>query len=467
QRQATKDAGRIAGLNVLRIVNEPTAAALAYGLDKKKDETIVVYDFGGGTFDAAVVKVEDGEFTVLNHAGDNFLGGKRVDWALVEDVLIPKAQREYGLTSLSRNNRRAAGAVSKLKIAAEEAKIELSRQDVCDIDLDLEIEDGPRVAFEAILTRADVERAAAPLIERSIMLSRKALSERGLGAGDIERVILVGGMTQAPLLRQMLADPTDGLGIELDHSLDPVTVVARGAAIFAGTQQIPKSARAQPKPVEGQVELGLTYASAGPDLDPAVGGSATRDGTSDWSGYTIEFDRPHSDSQPPWNSGTVPLNADGTFGIRLRAVEGATSVFTVVLRDPHGSPVPVDQPQLSYRQVAVIGGAPTLSHSIGVGLSNNTVETLLPKDRELPSRKRVVLNTTMTVNKDSDSGLIRVPILSGEESKADRNTPIGMLELTSNEVKRSVPVDSEIEVSIKIDTSFQVRADAYIPLLDE
>lgn len=464
QCDATRRAAELAGLRFAPLLQEPTAAAWAYSVHETPAKAFwLVYDFGGGTFDAAVLKVRDGEFTVVNHAGDNSLGGKLADWAVVENLLIPQAQSEYGLTSLTVGNRRSAGNIAKLKGAAENAKIELSQRDAVDVLVDLTGDDGSLIDFHLEITRADVERLTRPLIERSIRLCRNALTERGTKPSDIDRVLLVGGMSQSPLVREMLADSAAGLGIPLDYSLDPVTVVARGAAIFAGTQRIPKSAKAAAAPVQGQVALDLQYAAVGQDLDPLVGGRASAEGRSEWSGYTIEIAR----GDREWTSGKVPLRADGAFSTRLLAEANTRSTYTITLRDPQGASVATDTPSLSYRNADLIGTAPTLSHSIGVGYADNSMGWLLTKGTELKSSKRIVVHTAVEVKRNAGTGLIRVPIVSGERPRADRNTVIGQLELRPDQVSRDVPAGVEVEVFVEIDTSFRARADAYVPFLDE
>ena len=466
QCDATRRAAELAGLRHAPLLQEPTAAAWAYSVHGAPAKAFwLVYDFGGGTFDAAIVKIEDGEFTVVNHAGDNYLGGKQADWALVEEILIPAAKRKFGLTSMDRNNARSRGNIAKLKAAAEDAKIELSQVDAVDIVVEIKDDSGEEVDLNCELTRADVERVTRPLFERSIELCREALANCGTKPSDIERVLLVGGMSQVPLLRRMLADPTEGLGIPLDHSLDPVTVVARGAAIFAGTQRIPKSAKLKQPPTPGQVTLELQYAAVGQDADPLVGGRALNEVVEDWTGYTVEF--LDTAFNRPWSSGKIALRADGRFSTRLFAPENTRNTFTITLRDPQGAPVDTDTPGLTYRRADLVGAAPTLSHSIRVGYSDNTTGLLLAKGTELPARKRMDTYTTVAVNKNAGTGLIRVPLVSGERPRVDRNTVIGQLELHPAEVRRDVPIGSEIEVTVSVDTSFQARADAYVPILDE
>ncbi|MGW0890731.1 Hsp70 family protein [Saccharopolyspora sp. NPDC002578] len=462
QNDATRRAAELAGLGFAPLIQEPTAAAWAYSAGEAPQRAFwLVYDLGGGTFDAAVIKVDDGEFVVVNHAGDNFLGGKLIDWALVDEVLIP-AVRESGLTGLTRDDPRSAGNVAKLKAAAESAKIQLSNTDSVDVVVELKDDQGADLEFACELTRAQVERVARPLYVRSIALCRRALDEKGLGPGDVERVLLVGGATLAPSLRELLADPVEGLGIRLDHSQDPVTVVARGAAIFAGTQRLP-AAKDRPVP-PGQVALDFEYEPVGPDTEPLVGGQARAERPQEWAGSTIEF--VDAAARPAWRSGQIALTAEGAFTTRLRAAEQTTTTFAVEFRDPQGTLVDTDPAEIGYRH-GTVGRPPVLSHSVGVGLSDNDVAWLLQKGTELPASRRVVLRTAVDVRRHSDAGLIRVPLVEGERERADLDTLIGGLDIRPDEVRRDVPAGSEIEVSLRIDRSFSPRADAYVPVLDE
>jgi molecular chaperone DnaK len=464
QCDATRRAAHLAGLEYAPLIQEPTAAAWAYaGVAGEHRAFWLVYDFGGGTFDAAVINVRDGEFGVVNHAGDNFLGGKLVDWALVEELLAPAVMKEHGLVDLSRANRRWAGNIAKLKHAAESAKIALSAGEVTEVRAELTDADGRPFEFCHEVRRDDLERFTDPLYTRSVNLCRRALAENGLGPGDIERVLLVGGATLSPALRERLADPREGLGIALDHSLDAITVVARGAAIFAGTQRRPRRASGQRR--GGIVDLALEHRAAGADDEPLVGGRALGSApAADWAGCTVEF--VNEAARPPWRSGRVELAADGTFVTRLRAAHRATNTYRIDLRDPRGTELSCEPRDLTYRHAPLVGGAAVLTHSVGVGLAGKEVRWLLEKGTELPARHRVTLHTTVEVRKGSGAGLIRVPLVEGERPRADRNTLIGRLDVRPTEVRRDVPVGSEIEIALEIDASRTVRAEAYVPVLD-
>ena len=231
QRQATKDAGKIAGLDVKRIINEPTAAALAYGLDKKKDETIAVYDFGGGTFDISILEVGEGVIEVKSTNGDTHLGGDNIDQRIV-GWLADEFRKDYGLDLRSKGNEMA---MQRLRDAAERAKIELSTTMQTEINLPFITADasGPKHLVKT-LTRAKLEDMVRDLIDKSIKPCEQALKDAGIDASKIDEVVLVGGQTRMPMIQQKVKD---FFGREPHRGVNPDEVVAIGAAIQGGVLQ--------------------------------------------------------------------------------------------------------------------------------------------------------------------------------------------------------------------------------------
>jgi molecular chaperone DnaK len=229
QRQATKDAGKIAGLEVMRIINEPTAAALAYGLDKRKAGMIAVYDLGGGTFDVSILEIGDGVFEVKSTNGDTFLGGEDFDMRLVE-YLSAEFKKEQGI-----DLKKDKLALQRLKEAAEKAKIELSSATQTEINLPYITADATGPKHLAIkLTRAKFESLVDDLVQKTVEPCRKALKDAGLSAGEIDEVVLVGGMTRMPKVQEVVKQ---FFGKEPHKGVNPDEVVAIGAAIQAGVLQ--------------------------------------------------------------------------------------------------------------------------------------------------------------------------------------------------------------------------------------
>ncbi|HET9459879.1 MAG TPA: molecular chaperone DnaK [Sphingomicrobium sp.] len=233
QRQATKDAGQIAGLEVLRIINEPTAAALAYGLEKQDGKTIAVYDLGGGTFDISILEIGDGVFEVKSTNGDTFLGGEDFD-AKIVNYLADRFKEKEGI-----DLRTDRLALQRLKEAAEKAKIELSSASTTEINqpfITARMEGGTTTPLHLVetLTRADLEKLCADLIDRTIEPCKKALKDAGISAKDVADVVLVGGMTRMPRVREVVKE---FFGKEPHTGVNPDEVVAMGAAIQAGVLQ--------------------------------------------------------------------------------------------------------------------------------------------------------------------------------------------------------------------------------------
>ncbi|MCE5167751.1 molecular chaperone DnaK [Paenibacillus profundus] len=226
QRQATKDAGKVAGLDVLRIVNEPTAAALAYGADKEGDHTILVYDLGGGTFDVSILELGDGFFEVKATSGDNKLGGDDFDQVII-DYLAAEFNKEHGI-----DLRKDKAAVQRLKDAAEKAKKELSGVLTTTISLPfITVVDGVPQHLEVNMTRAKFEELSAQLVERTLGPTRQAMQDAGMTPADIDKIVLVGGSTRIPAVQEAIKKLT---GKDPHKGVNPDEVVALGAAVQAG-----------------------------------------------------------------------------------------------------------------------------------------------------------------------------------------------------------------------------------------
>ncbi|EXG82533.1 Hsp70 family protein [Cryptosporangium arvum] len=464
--EATRRAAALAGLRTTPLLQEPTAAAYAYGFQSGEDARWLVYDLGGGTFDAAVVQLRDGEFTVLTHRGDPFLGGKLVDWRIVETLLVPAVAAEFGLDDLSRGNPRWTAVLSRLKLAAEAAKIRLSRAPSVDVLLELDLGEPGRHEFEFEVHRADVERLTEPYLIRSVNLCRQALADSRLAPDDLARVLLVGGPTLSPYLREWLADADHGLGVRLDHSQDPITAVARGAAIFAGTQRRPGPAPVPDVP-GARLRMAVEYAPIGPDTEPLIAGRllpAGEDRTPDLVGHRVELIS--DDPGAVWRSGQYPVGPDGFFAVPAWAERGRRNTYRITVTDPAGTPIDVPHDPITYT-VGIVETSPLLTNSIGVGLEGNTRQWLVRRGTPLPAYGRVTLRTAVDVGRGGHGGVLRIPFLEGEHARADRNRQIGRLEVVAAQVSRDLPEGSEVQVRLEIDASRLITARAYVPILDE
>ena len=465
QNQATGKAAQLAGFLQSPLLQEPAAAALTYGFQSKDDKVFwLVYDFGGGTFDAALVQLRDGQIDVVNHGGDNQLGGKLIDWAIVDQILAPAVAKQFTLPDFQRGNPRWLAAFAKLKLNAEAAKIGLSREEATDIYVDPLCKDdqGQEIVFEFELKRRDVEKLIDPFAERSINICRKVLHEANLKPGAIEKLILVGGPTMTPYLRDRLSDKKAGLGIPMDFSVDPLTIVARGAAIFAGTQMLKRDLA--PRPIAGgTMSVELVYEPITTDPEPPISGKVQTPGGQSPAGYTLEFI--NANAKPAWRSGRISVPTNGAFLATLWMQEGAQNTFQIELRDAAGTKKDCEPSSFAISWGNKFASAP-LTHSVGVAMANGDTDFFVAKNTRLPTQRRQVHRTVRDIKKGAGAAL-RIPVVEGQSPKADRNRLIGALEILASDIKRDLPTGSEVEITIKIDESRLVSSKAYIPFLDQ
>jgi molecular chaperone DnaK len=363
QRQATKDAGRIAGLEVLRIINEPTASALAYGLDKKKDETILVFDLGGGTFDVSILDVGEGVFEVRATSGDTHLGGDDYDQRVM-DWIIQEFKRENGI-DLSQDRM----AVQRLKEAAEKAKIELSSLLETDINLPFITADasGPR-HLQMKLTRARFEQLTADLTERVKGPFSQALKDAGLEVKDLDEVILVGGATRMPVIQDWVREVT---GKEPNKSVNPDEVVAVGAALQAGV-------------LGGEVKDVLLL-----DVTPLTLGLETLGGV--------------LTPLMPRNT-TIPTRKSEIFST---AEDGQTAVEIHVLQGER--PMAEDNITLGRFRLEGIPPAPRGIPQIEVtfDIDANGILNVTAKDQATAKEQRITITASTNLNKDEVEKMVR------------------------------------------------------------
>lgn len=465
QCQATNKAAELAGFVNHPLLQEPIAAAMAYGFQSESNNKFwMVYDFGGGTFDASIIQIKDGQIEVVNHGGDNGLGGKNLDWEIVNKLLVPAVVKEFKLTDFTRNKKKYRSAFAKLKAEAEKAKIRLSLEDSVEIYVDnlYKNDKGEAVEFTYELFKNDFEKLAKPYVIQSINICKKVLSEKRLGTSNIEKMIMVGGTSLIPYLREMLLDPNEGLGIPLESSIYPISVVAKGSAIYAGTQFYEED---DEKPNKGEFLLELDYHPVGPDTEPPIGGRVIKDNEMDFSGYTIEFI--NKTVRPEWRSGKIMLSSEGGFVNQLWAEKGKKNEFVIELNDSSGVKHKTIPGNLNYTLGIVAVEAP-LIHSIGIAMANNETDFLLKKGVPLPAKNRSIHKNINEIRSGQNEDILNIPIVEGENQlKADHNRLIGSLVIPSTKIRKTIPANSEIEITLIIDTSRLVIAKAYIPIIDE
>jgi molecular chaperone DnaK len=461
QCDATKKAAELAGFQLCALLQEPVAAALAHGFQADSERAYwLVYDFGGGTFDAALIKAQDGLINVVHHGGNNFLGGSDIDWAILEKVIAPLLAKEFNLPEFSRANARWENEIRLLKHAIEKAKVELTTKEQTTLDVQFEDDSGKEVDGEEIsLTKAQIIGIAEPIINQSADICLKVLSEKRLGPAEVQKVIVVGGPTKAPYFRDILSSR---LGIQLDFSVDPLTVVAQGAAVFAGTQRVEAKHKSPAKSGEFNVEL--KYSPVGSETDPQIIGKVSGGSDEAIEGFVVEFVNEAS----KWRSGRIPLKKDGVFMANVIAEKGVRNTFVIELFDSQGAKQKTFPDRFVYTVGAVVEEQP-LIHSMGVELAGNEYEVLAQKGAGLPIKTKIFTLHSIKAVKAGDPGVaLRIPILEGDnEDAADRNKLIGSFNITGEMVKRDIPVGADIEISLKIDASRLLKVFLYIPVIDE
>jgi molecular chaperone DnaK len=373
QRQATKDAGRIAGLEVLRIINEPTAAALAYGLDKKKDETIAVYDFGGGTFDISILEVGEGVVEVKATNGDTHLGGDNIDQRII-DWIIDEFRKDQGI-DLSKDKM----ALQRLKEAAEKAKMELSSVQETELTLPFVTADatGPK-HLNLKLTRAKFEALVDDILQRSIGPCKQALKDAGVDTKDIDEVVLVGGSTRIPKVQQIVREL---FGREPHKGVNPDEVVAVGAAVQAGV-------------LGGEVKDVLLL-----DVTPLSLGIETLGGV-----FTRLIER----------NTTIPTRKSETFST---AADNQTSVEIHVLQGER--PMARDNRTLGKFHLVGIPPAPRGMPQIEVtfDIDANGIVNVSAKDLGTGKEQKITITSSSGLSKDDISNMVREAESHADEDK--------------------------------------------------
>lgn len=459
--KATQKAAKLAGFESAPLLLEPVAASLPYGFQSESENVYwFVYDYGGGTFDAALMRVRDGMIDVINHNGDNSLGGKLIDWEIVTRLVMPALNEDFNLPDFRRGNSTWSNVIGRLKFEVEMAKIEVCRtRQPVEIYIEELCEDADGKPVEVVYTLRPeaVEQVTRPYVERSLTLCRRTLEEKGLNGSSLGQILMVGGSTLNPWVREAVESE---LGAPLEFGIDPVTVVARGAAIFASTQAMPENAvHTVPR---GTWRIEIEHEPVGDEPDPDIGGRVVPKGKRSPEGCTIEL----RDTKTRWSSGRIPLSAEGVFMTQLFAEVKRRCVFEIELLDPSGTRIPV-QPDSVIYTIGFKPAPPQSPHTIGIGLANNHMRPLVRKGKSLPVRTMSEHRTTVPLRTGMAEDEVRIPVLEGENDRADRNHCIGYLRIRGNDVRRDLPQGSPVEITVKMDTSLQVRVNAFVPFLDE
>ncbi|MCU7614840.1 Hsp70 family protein [Chryseobacterium sp. GMJ5] len=475
QKEATREAAKLAGFNHIELLQEPVAAAMAYGLDsKKKDGFWLVFDFGGGTFDAAILKVEDGIMNVVDTEGDNYLGGKNLDLAIVDEIILPYIKENYEINSILADDNKKQILRDAMKLFAETAKIEMSFKDEANILSDLgvikgEDDNGEEFELDITVTQSDMERALGPIFQKAIDICKKLLERKNLKGSSLDSLILVGGPTFSPVVRKMLEQQI----CKPDTSVDPMTVVSKGAALYASTVEISDQIKEQTRD-KSKIQIEIGHEASTVELEEFVTLKILTDKTEGTIPEKVLAEITRSDKA--WSSGKVEINEIGEV-IETQLIEGKTNSFEIILFDDKGNVLESEPKEFTVIQGSKIGSA-TLAYNFGIEIKKResgkiVFETLknLEKNKSIPAvGTRNGLRTQKQIRPGMESDFIKIPIYEGEHeaegTRAIHNNHVTDIIISGAELPALLPQNSDVDLTVNVDRSEQITVTVYFPYLD-
>jgi molecular chaperone DnaK len=468
QSNATKEAGIQAGFKQVVLLQEPIAASLAYANMKKeremKDGQWLVYDLGGGTFDVALIQIKDGEMKVLDHEGDNFLGGADFDQMVVEKFVIPKICEEYNFTNLEDEMKSASGKFNAkyyvLLRRAEEAKITLSSKTSAEIVVDgFEDEDGNEVDMEITITRSEFNDLIKSNIDGTIEMIKQILTRNSLKPSDLQFNLMVGGSTYIPYVRSRVEEV---LQIPVNCEIDPTTAVAVGAAYYAATK--PKELEKSAEKKQTSISIKTSYNKASKEKDELFSARVT--GKTDGLSYRI------TRQDGGFDSGLKKLTERISEDLPL--VDGAFNFFSFVVYDSQNNIVETDIEPIGINSGFGISGQPIPEDiCLEVDDYDNPGKTRLKpiffKNSILPLRSQAIsfpLNKGLIKGNDDD--FIYINVLEGSHlALPEANKGIGFMEIRGTQIKRDIAKGSDIEITISISESRDITISVYLNMADQ
>ena len=474
QIDATRKAAKLAGLEHVEMLQEPVAASMAYGLDsKKKDGFWLVFDYGGGTFDSALLKVEDGIMKVVDTEGDNYLGGKNLDNAVVDQLIIPHIQENFDIDEILNDEAKKSEYRAALKFFAEEIKNNLSFNTSHNIYVDPgdcgEDDNGEEIEIDLTVTQDQLKEVLTPVYQKAIDCSLALLKRNNLTGSSLDSLILVGGPTLSPIVRDMLEKQI----CKPDTSVDPMTVVSTGAALYASTVQLSEeiinTGRDRTK-----IQLEIGHDSTTVELDTFVALKILADKTDGEIPEKVfaEIKR-KSDS---WSTGKVEINTIGEV-LDVQLEEGKTNTFNVTLYDDKGNVLESEPSSFNVIQGTVIG-ASTLPYNVGIEIRDsntgkNVFHTVqgLDKNKSLPATgAENGLKTQRQIRPGMESDYLEISIFQGEHgadgTRAIHNHHVNTIFITGNDIPSLLPENSDVDITLNINRSQKIEGKAYFPYLD-
>lgn len=472
QKTATVEAARLAGFQHIELIQEPIAAAIAYGVATgQKNGFWLVFDLGGGTFDVALLRVDGGVQQVVDTDGDSYLGGKDIDYALVDGILKPYVKKNYKVDKILASDKKATMLREALKGYAESAKVQLSTAPCAEILSDLgelgSDDTGKEIELDLTITREMAFPYMEPFFKKAVFICQKLLERNQLKGDQITKLILVGGPTYSPYLRQMLKEEVSP---NVDSSVDPMTAVAKGATLYAATRDIPANLMAAPD--ADAIEIEMHYDTMSTDLIAFLA-IKVKDKRVMTDGMTVEVER----GDGAWSSGKVPYDESGIV-IDLSLTEHTANAFTVRFTNDLGHNVKVTPDNLTILQGLQVLAAP-LPYHIGFGVwdeEDNRQEFVpflgLEKSKPVPAHGVASgRKTTMRLIPNDESTFLKIPVYQAASyvtnSPADLYEHVADLIVTGKDIEHEIPAGTEVEVQVSVDSSEMMKFEIYVPKTEE
>lgn len=465
QSNATKEAGIQAGFKTVVLLQEPIAASLAYANKEKnvdlKNSQWLVYDLGGGTFDVALVKILEGELTVVDHEGDNYLGGTDFDALIVENIVVPELEKRGRFSNLLGEMKSESGKYNKLwhtlLLHAEGAKVELSNKTSAEIDLgtisDLTDDDGNSLDSIVTITRSEFEAIVKDAVESTIEMMKRILTRNSLQPNDLKFILMVGGSSFIPYVRRRVEEV---MGIPVNTSIDPTNAIVIGAAYFAGTKE--KSRDLEPgKPTNSKLKIRASYNKSSQEYEETF--SAKIEGDLDGLQYRI------SSEDGAFDSGLKKLSSRIVEDLPLR--EGAFNLFSLKIVDAEGNAVPIDLGMIQIAQGRYSVAGQMLPEDISlvkddVSAKDTRLEVLFTKNSVLPSRTKKTVEVGKTVVKGASDGVHIVVVEGPSNRHSSTNKPIGVLSITGEKISKDLIKGTDIDLTFEMSESRDLTVSAFV-----
>lgn len=474
QIDATRRAAKLAGFEHAEVLQEPVAAAIAYGLENnKKDGFWLVFDFGGGTFDAALLKVEDGIMKVADTEGDNYLGGKNLDLAIVDEIIIPHIQANFSIDDILEDGNKKLKYREALKSFAEELKNELSfksefnlyKEEGAGTD-----DDGEDIEIDLTITQVDLEKVLSPVFQKAVDISKKLLERNNLKGSSLNSLILVGGPTFSPIIRKMLEKQI----CKPDTSVDPMTVVSKGAALYASTVSISEEIKEQTRD-KSKIQIEIGHEASTVEMEEFVTLKILADKTEGTIPEKVFAEITRSDKA--WSSGKVEINEIGEV-IETQLKEGKNG-FEVTLFDDKGNILESEPKEFTIIQgIGGLNSMQGLTLNWGIEIKKRETGKIefrqvsgLEQNKSLPATGTANgLKTQKQIRPGMDNDFIKIPLYQGEHgadgTRAIYNEHVYDIIISGADLPALLPENSDVDLTINIDKSQKVSIQAYFPYLD-